>query len=435
MTVVAIELLFLLLLILVNGILAMAEIAVVTSRRSRLQAMAEGGRRGAASALDLAGAPEKFLSTVQVGITLVGVLAGAFGGATFAEQIAAYLSGYPLLAPYGEAVGVTVVVLLVTYFTLVWGELVPKRIALAHPELLASALARPLQALARLTSPLVRLLSASTSVTLRLIGLRVSSEPPVTTEEVEMLLELGRKAGVFTSTDLEMFRRAVKLNDRSVELLMTRRADIVWLDIADSPENLYRTILESRHSRFPVCENDPEKLLGVVSLRDLLHQVLRGGAPDVRAVLEPALFVPESTTASQLFQELKTARSQFAVVIDEHGSVMGIVTLHDVMEAIVGEIPSPESPTESAVVLRDDGSYLIDGAHPFEEFKELLGLAELPAEEGATFKTLGGFVMATLFRVPVEGDHFESAGLRFEVVDMDGRRVDKVLVTPLSDAS
>jgi putative hemolysin len=431
MNVVALELGVLLVLVLANGLLAMSEMAVVSSRRVRLQRMANAGSGSAAAALELANAPQTFLSTVQIGITSVGVLAGAFGGATVAEEIDNLLSGWPVLAAYGEAIGVSVVVVFVTCLSLVWGELVPKRIALANPERIASAVAPAMHALARLSAPLVRLLNASTAVTLRLMGVRPSAEPAVTEDEIKILLEQGTRAGVFDKSELDLVTRIFKLSDRTVDLLMTPRSEIIWLDVNEPPDETRRKITGSGHSRFPVCQDGPENVLGVVAVRDLLCRILEGEPMDLRSAIQPPRYVPESTRAPNLLQEFKTSRTQFTLIVDEHGSVVGAVTLHDIMEAIIGEMPSRERPPESMVVRRPDGSLLIDGMLPFDDFKELLELTELPLEEGPMFKTVGGFVMAMLHRIPVEGDTFECAGLRFEVLDMDGRRVDKVHVTVL----
>jgi putative hemolysin len=431
MNIVVLELSIILLLILVNGLLAMSEIAVVTSRKARLQRMAADGSQKAGAALDLANAPDSFLSTVQIGITSIGVLAGAFGGATIAEELETLLSAFPTLAPYGGAIGVGVVVVIVTYLSLVWGELVPKRIGLAHPERIASAVAPLMHTAARLSAPLVRLLNASTSATLRLLGVGPSTEPPVTEDEIKLLLEQGTRAGVFEEAELELLLRIFKLTDRTVDLLMTPSTDIVWLDVNEPADEIRRKITGSGHSRFPVCEDGPDHVLGVVAVRDLLSRTLEGKSMDLRAVTQPSRYGPRSARAANLLEEFKTSHTQFTLVVNEQGSVVGAVTLHDIMEAIVGQMPSRERPPATMVVQRDDGSLLIDGMLPFDDFKELMHLAEVPLEEGTMFKTLGGFIMATLHRIPAEGDRLESAGLRLEVVDMDGRRVDKVLVTVL----
>ena len=412
----------------------MSEIAVVSARKSRLKRLAETGSHKAALALHLAESPDVFLSTVQIGITMVGVLAGAFGGATVAEEIEGWLSRYPLLAPYGEVIGVAIVVVVVTYISLVWGELVPKRIALNNPERVASLVARPMQALARATSPLVRFLSASTNVTLQLLRMRPSIEPSVTEEEIKALMEQGTQAGIFDLAERDLVQRIFKLGDRTVDMLMTPRKKVVWLDVADTPSSLAQRIAESHRSRFPLCEGSLDNVLGVLAARDLLRQSLEGQPMNLREVMRPGLYVPEGTRAVDLLQRFRHSRTHFGIVVDEHGSVLGICTLHDIMEGLVGELPTRDMPNRLLVVQREDGSWLLDGMLPMDDFKELLRLSTIPTEEGGRYKTLGGFVMGTLHRVPIEGDHFEAAGLRFEVVDMDGHRVDKVLVSRLESA-
>ena len=430
-SIVAAEIAVILLLILANGALAMSEIAVVSARKSRLKRLADTGSHKAAVALHLAESPDVFLSTVQIGITLVGVLAGAFGGATVAEKIEAWLSRYPLLAPYGEAVGVGIVVVVITYISLVWGELVPKRIALNSPERVASLMARHMQALARATSPLVRFLSASTNVTLRLLRIRPSAEPSVTEEEIKALMDQGTQAGVFELAERDLVQRIFKLGDRTVDMLMTPRKKVVWLDVADTPSSVAQRIAESHRSRFPICEGSLDSVLGVVAARDLLRQSLEGRGTNLREALRPALYVPEGTRAVDLLQRFRYSRTHFALVVDEHGGVLGICTLHDIMESLVGELPTRDMPHRLLVVQREDGSWLLDGMLPMDDFKELFRLAVTPAEEGGRCRTLGGFVMSILHRVPIEGDHFEAGGLRFEVVGMDGHRVDKVLIERL----
>jgi putative hemolysin len=321
---------------------------------------------------------------------------------------------------------------------LVWGELVPKRIGLARPELIASAIAWWMHAIARLTAPLVRVLSASTAITLRLLGIPPPEESSVTQDEIKVLVEEGTRTGVFAETERGLLMRIFKLGERTVDLLMTPRADIIWLDVNEPPDRTRSKITGSGHSRFPVCRDSPEDILGVVAVRDLLRATLEGEPMDLRSVLQPPRYVPESARATNVLQEFRASRTQFTLVIDEHGSVVGAVTLHDIMEAIVGEVPSRERPAAAPMVVqRQDGSLLIDGMFPFDDLKELLHVTELPLEDGTMFKTIGGFVMANLHRIPVEGDRFECAGSCFEVVDMDGRRVDKILVTaaPPNDGS
>ncbi len=422
------EVLIILLLVVANGVFAMSEIAIVSARKARLEQLANEGDARARAALELANAPGRFLSTVQVGITLIGVLAGAFGGATIAEQLAAYLSTFPVLAPYSEAIGIAIVVLAITYVSLIVGELVPKRLALNNPERIASLVAGPMRTLSGMASPVVHLLSASTDTVLRILRARPSGDPPVTEEEIEVLMAQGAAAGVFLEAEEDIVKSVFRLSDRKVASLMTPRLDMVWLDVDDSPEAVRRKIVDSAHSRFPVGRGSLDNLLGVVRAKDLLARSLAGQPVDLLASLQPPLFVHESLSAFQLLDVLKKSHVHVALVVDEFGGIQGMVTLKDISDAIIGDVPSVEESPDPRVMRREDGSWLIDGALPVDEFQEFFRCGKMPDEEKGYYQTLGGFVMTYLGRVPSEGDHFEWGGLRFEVLDMDVRRVDKVLV-------
>lgn len=421
-------------LLVANGVFAMSEIAVISARKSRLQQMGEAGDESARAALQLANDPARFLSTVQIGITLVGILAGAFGGATIAEQLGARLDAIPQIAPYGEAIGLGIVVLCITYLSLIFGELVPKRLALSSPERVASAVARPMRALSRVASPVVHLLSVSTSVVLKMLGGKASTEAPITEEEIRILIEQGTKAGVFEKTESELVESVFRLDDQSVNSLMTPRPDIVWLDADASPDNIRRKVTESHYSRFPVVRGDLDDVLGVVKAKELLGRCLSGQALDLRASMRQPLFVPETCSALQLLELFQRAHTHVALVIDEYGAVEGLVTMNDVIEAIVGDMPAAGG-TRSYAVKREDGSWLLDGALPIVEFKELFPVGSLPGEERGGYHTLAGFVIMHLGRVPKTADHFEWHGLRFEIVDMDRHRIDKVLVMTIRDDS
>jgi putative hemolysin len=426
----SLEVFFVVALILVNGVLAMAEMAVVSARKIRLQQRASEGDEKARAALFLAEDPGDFLSTVQIGISLVGILAGAFGGATIAEQLAARLSEILWLAPYSEALSVGVVVLAITYLSLVFGELVPKRLALNNAERTAATLAGPMRTLARLTSPAVRLLSFSTDLVLRLLGAKKSNEPLVTEEEVRVMIEQGTEAGVFEAAEQDMVAGVFRLGDRRVGTLITPRTEIVWLDLEDPPEVNQRKIIESVHSIFPVAEGSLDNVLGVVLAKDLLVSSLEGRPVILKDLLREPLYVPENMAALKALELLRAARLPMALVIDEYGGLQGMVTLNDILQAIVGEVSAPGEGEEPGIIQREDGSWLLDGMLPVDEFAELFDLDELPEIETAQYQTLGGFVMSHLGRIPTPGDHFEWADLRIEVMDMDGFRVDKVLVVP-----
>jgi putative hemolysin len=425
------EVVIIFLLIIANGILAMSEIAVVSARRARLQQWANAGDTKARAALELANAPNQFLSTIQVGITLVGILAGAFGGATIAKKLAADLQEIPFLAPYSHAVGLGIVVLGITYASLIIGELVPKRLALNSPERIAAAVAMPMRALSRLASPAVYLLSLSTDAVLRALGVRPSEEPPVTEEEIRLLLEQGAQAGTFEVVEQAMVERVFRLGDRRVAGVMTPRTEIVWLDCDASPEEIRRTVTESVHSRFLVAQGTLDNVLGVVHAKDLLARTFVGQPIDLTALVQQPLYVPESMRALTVLELFKQSGTHIALVVDEYGGIQGLVTPSDILEAIVGDIPSAGELREPHAIQREDGSWLLDGMLSIDEFKELFHLSTLPGEEQGVYQTLAGFVIMHLGRIPAAADHFEWEGLRFEVVDMDGNRVDKVLVMPV----
>ncbi|MGH9936059.1 MAG: hemolysin family protein, partial [Blastocatellia bacterium] len=424
---VSIEILFILLLLIANGVFAMSEMAVVSSRRARLQQRAEKDP-GARAALDLAEAPDRFLSTVQIGITLIGILAGAFGGATISKQMAESLSRIPAIAPYSDALGLGVVVLAITYLSLVVGELVPKRLALNKPEQIAARIARPMQFLSRLASPAVRVLSASSAFLLRLLRAKPPDEPPVTEEEIKLLIDQGTRAGVFEEAEHDLVDNIFRLADQKIPQLMTPRLEIIWLDVEAPLEETRKLIINSPYSRMPVCQGALDNILGVVKARDLLARVLAGEPLDLRATLRQPLYVPETRTALQLLELFKRSSTHIAMVVDEHGALEGLVTMNDVLEAIVGDLPAQAGQVESFAVQREDGSWLLDGRMPISDFKELFSLDRLPREEGGGYHTLAGFVMTRLGRLPAPSDHFVWKGLRVEVVDMDRRRIDKVLV-------
>jgi putative hemolysin len=428
------ELAIILVLIVFNGLFAMSEIALISARKARLKERADRGDRRAAAALDLAESPDSFLSTVQIGITLVGVLAGAFGGATVAEQIGQRLQPYPRLAPYGEAIGVGMVVLGITYLSLILGELVPKRIALYSPERVASAVALPMKALARLASPAAGLLTLSTSFVLRLLAVRPSSEPPVTEEEIKVLMAQGTASGTFEPAELDIVGRVFRLADRHVASVMTPRNAIVWLDLDQEASTRLKILRECGRSQLPVARGNLDAILGILRIKDWLRMGEASPGEDPEQ-LRPALFVPETLNTLDLLERFQQSHRHIAIVLDEHGGTAGLVTLHDILEAIVGDLPRVGEESEPALTQREDGTWLVDGSLPIPDFKEAFHLQHLPEEVKRRIHTVGGLIMVALRSVPRSGDIVETAGLRLEVVDMDGRRVDKVLVMPAAAAA
>ncbi len=418
-----IEILIIFFLILLNAAFALAEISVVSSRKARLQQHVNEGKRGAHTALQLAENPNLFISTVQIGMTLIGVLAGAFGGTTIANALAAELQLIPGLAPYADKLALGIVVVLITTFTLLLGELVPKRLALHDPERIASIMAGPMLLISKLFSPIVRLMSGTTDVILRLLGVQPNENPPVTEEELHVLLDQGTQAGVFEESEQDMVQGIFSLSDRRINSLMTPRTEIVWLDVSDTLETIRATIAESPYSRFPVCHDELDNVLGVIKARDLLLSHLSGERLNLKAHLRPVIYIPETALASHALEMFKQAKPELMLVIDEFGGVQGLLTITDILEEIVGEIETGEPQATQ----RQDGSWLLDGMLSVEDFKEIFNIRLLPDEE--EYETLGGFMMMHLGRIPEAADRFEWNSLTFEVVDMDGKRVDKVLVT------
>ncbi len=419
------ELVGIILLILINAILAMSEAALVASRKARLQQKASEGDKASALALEMVEDPNIFLSTTQIGITLIGVLAGAVGGATIADALAIALHKIPFLAEYSASLSLGIVVLTITILSIWIGELVPKRLGLHSPEQIARAVAPPMFFLSKAFAPLIKLMGWATNSVLNLLGIKDSSEPPITEEELQLLINQGTEAGVFDEAEQDMVEGIFSLSDQRVYSLMTPRTEIVWLDIGDSLEEIRQKIMESEYSRFPVRQDSLETIVGIVKSRDLLVQSLSGQEVNLKDQLKPAHFIPETMFASRALEIFKEKRTELLLVIDEFGGLQGLLTINDILEEIVGEIEHEEPQATQ----RQDGSWLLDGMLPVDEFKEIFNLSALPHED--EYETLSGFMMVSLGRVPQTSDRFEWHELRFEVVDMDGRRVDKVLVTAL----
>ncbi len=422
------EFFIILALVILNGVLAMTEAALIAAKKSRLRRQAEEGDRSAAIALQLAENPGQFLSTVQIGITLIGILAGAYGGASIAGNLAESLQHLPGGKTWAQPAAFFLVVAALTYLSLVIGELVPKRLAIAHPEATARFLAPPTQVLSKVTAPAIKLLSFSTEAILKLLRVKPSSEAAVSDEELKLMIEEGMETGAFREDEREMVEGILDLDRQRVGDLMTPRGRMVWLNIRDSNEALHHTVVSSGHSYFPVYEDTRDHVLGMVSVKSLWANHTCGGPKQMRSLLVAPLFVPETMNAHKLIEEFRRTGKHIALVTDEYGGISGLVTLIDVMEAIVGDLNDDEGPSKPKILQREDGSWLVDAGVYIEEIKEILGLEELPQEEDADYSSLGGFIVTHLGRIPIEGECFEWGGFRFEVVDMDRHRVDKILV-------
>ena len=422
-------------LILVNGIFAMSEIAIVTSKRIRLQKLSENGSRGAQAALDLSDSPSRFLSTIQVGITLIGIFNGAFGEASLVERLTPEVALIPVISVYAREVALAIVVVGITFASLILGELVPKRIAMQYPEVVASLVAAPMLWLSRLMGPFVKVLTGTTEFILRILGMHHKKDDAVTEEEIAGLFREGTDAGLFEKTEHDIVSRALRLDDQRVAGLMTPRLDVHFIDLEDSIEVNLAKIADSSYNRFPVCRGDISHVIGIVHAGSLFEQAIRGKAintVDIAAAIRPPLFVPETISAMQLLETLKKNRAELALVIDEYGEIEGIVTLSDVLGALVGDVSVIDEHHEVDGVRRDDGSWLIDGGVSFDRFRELLETdVRFPEEASGTYHTLAGFVMTFLGHIPQMSDSFEWEGYRIEVVDMDRNRIDRLLITKL----
>jgi putative hemolysin len=426
-----VDIIIVLLLILTNGLFAMSELAVISSSKTRLLRHAEEGSSKARVALDLAENPNRFLATVQIAITLIGVLSGAFGGASLAGHLAATLSSIPYIGRYSDSIALALVVGLITYFSLL-AELIPKRIAVSTPERIASAVAKPMARLAAITSPIIHVLSFSTDTVLRFFRFRLAKKAPVTEEEIRMLIGQATTAGVFEEAEHDIVERVFRLGDRRVGVMMTPRNKVLWLDINESPDKTRRKIAKSPYSWFPIGQKAGH-IQGVVHVRDIAANCLSGKPLDLRALMHKPLFVHESTQALKVLENFRQSGQQMAIVVDEYGTIEGIITLTDILEAIVGDIALPEVPEEPPIIQREEGVWLVRGMLPIDELKAFFHIRKLPGERQRRFQTLGGFTMAHLKRVPAVSDLFECCGYSFEIVEMEGRRVRKVLIKKIGE--
>jgi len=410
-------------LIILNGILGMAETALLSVRLARLHNLVNKGDRKAKSALKLAENPNQFLSTIQVGITLIGVTTGGIGGATLAFVVSSWLARIPSLEPYSESLGLIIVVGTITFLSIILGELVPKRLAIQHPERIASLMARPMEIASKIVSPIVKLLSASTELVLRILGVKGSISPPITEDEIQVLLEQGTQAGVFEESEHDMVEGVFSLNDRRLSSLMTPRSEIIWLDIKDSPLEIRKKISESSYSRLPVCSGNLDHLLGVVKAKDVLLAAYEKENSQLKDILQPAIFIPETAFGSHALAMFREGETEVIFIIDEFGVVQGLVTIVDIVSEIIGEIAN----NGPQATQRQDGSWLLDGMLSVDDFKSIFNLQKLPRED--SYETLAGLVITLMGRIPKAADQYEWNGLRLEIMDMDGNRVDKVLVT------
>lgn len=423
------EIIIILLLILLNGIFAMAEISIVAARKSRLKQQANEGSKNAQAALKLAESPSRFLSTVQIGITFIGIFAGAFGGETIAKSLSQELKNIPVLTSYADGISVLLVVIFITYLSLIIGELVPKRVALNNPEIIAKLVAYPMNLLSSVASPLVSLLTISTDWAFRLLQIKPSNEPLVSDEEIKMLMGEGTRIGIFNLAEKDIVERTLKLSDKKINSLMTPRKEIVWLEL-DSPfKTLRNKIAKHPHAHFPVCRDSLDKVIGVVRAEDILTNFLLEEKIQLQKFIHKPLFVPESMDALKVLELFRKTGIHMALVVDEYGNVHGLLSLTDVLEAIVGDIPAFNELGDKEISKRGDGSYLVDGLVPIEEFKEYFHIKRLPDEHSGVFHTIGGFIMHKLGRIPTLGDKLEWGDYKFEIMDMDGNRIDKILIS------
>jgi putative hemolysin len=427
------ELLVIVILLLFNGIFAMYEIALVSSRKSRLEEEAKFGSKGAKTALELLKEPEKILSAIQVGITLIGIAAGAYGGLALAEDVTPWFSDIPKLAPYADTLAVTLVVGLITYLSLIIGELVPKTIALNNPEVIASFLSPVMKIIGAAAYPVVWFLSVSTRIVLKVIQIKPKENVPVTEEELRILLKQGSEQGVIEKEESQIISEVIRFGDKRASMIMIHRFDVEWIDITKSTGEILTNALNSTFSRMPACLGTVENIKGVVVVKDLLAYSIKKGRFSISDIISEPLFIPEQLPALKVLELFRTTKNHFGIVINEHGAMEGILTLHDVAENIMGELPELEDESEPEFFQRSDGSYLVDGSMSIVDLKDLLGVRYLTEENDGEsgIHTVGGLAMHTLDHVPGVGDKFVLKGYRFEIMDMDGHRVDKLLIKML----
>lgn len=421
------EVVIILILILLNGLFSMSEIALVSARKIRLENQANKGDEKAKAALKLANNPDTFLSTVQIGITLIGILTGIYSGENIKTDVMAWLNTFPAIQPYSSVVATVIIVVVITYFSMVLGELVPKRIGLAKPEAIAKFMAKPMQVLSWLTFPFIWLLTASSAALIKLLNLK-SGEPHVTEEEIKAIINEGTSSGAIEETEQEIIERVFHLGDRNITSLMTYRNDITWLDINDEPATYGQTILDSLHSVYPVCDGQIDSIKGLITIKDLYS--VAGKSTPLTEIIRKPLFVPENNTAYQVLEKFKETHLHAAFIVDEYGTFLGMITLNDILEAIVGDMPETAESDDYEMVLREDGTWLVDAQIPFYDFLEEFDKEDWMTEFEQDFDTLAGFILHHLEHIPQTGEKFSWRDFTFEIVDMDAHRIDKVLVTP-----
>ncbi|MBS0026770.1 hemolysin family protein [Chitinophaga sp. 22321] len=421
------EVVIILILILLNGLFSMSEIALVSARKIRLENQANKGDEKAKAALKLANNPDTFLSTVQIGITLIGILTGIYSGENIKTDVMAWLNTFPAIQPYSSGVATAIIVVTITYFSMVLGELVPKRIGMAKPEAIAKVMAKPMQVISWFTFPFIWLLSASTTVLVKLFNLK-SGESHVTEEEIKAIINEGTSSGAIEETEQEIIERVFHLGDRNITSLMTYRNDITWLDINEAPGEYQEKILGSLHSVYPVCDGQIDSIKGLVTIKDLY--TVAGKLAPLADIIRKPLFVPENNTAYQVLEKFKETHLHAAFIVDEYGTFLGMITLNDILEAIVGDMPETAESDDYEMVLREDGTWLVDAQIPFYDFLEEFDKEDWMTEFEQDFDTLAGFILHHLEHIPQTGEKFTWRDFTFEIVDMDAHRIDKVLVTP-----
>lgn len=422
------EIFILLGLFILNGLFSMSEIALVSARKARLEAQANKGNKAAKDALDLANNPDTFLSTVQIGITLIGIFTGIYSGEKLTDDFTAFLGQFPMLAPYSKGLATTLIVIVVTYFSLILGELVPKRLGMSRPEAIAKRMAKPMRVLSIITYPFIWLLSKSSTIFVRLFRIK-ASDNQVTEEEIKAIISEGTEHGAIEEAEQEIIERVFHLGDRNITSLMTHRSDIIWFDMEDTEARIREKIIADPHSIYPICDSEIDNIKGMVSIKDLY---VANDFTQFKELMKPALFVPENNTAYQVMEKFKESKQHSCFIVDEYGSVQGMITLNDILEAIVGDLPETDI-DDYDIVEREDGSFLVDAQIPFYNFLNRFDKTEWLTDEVQEYDTLAGCILHELERIPHTGDKLEWRDFTFEIMDMDGHRIDKVLVTPSAE--